>query len=76
MLSLNTAPIVEQVVFGAGGVLAGWASRGRAGLIIDMSLIAPDRTREFAAQVAEQGGAWLDAPRLAAHPGRAPAGSA
>lgn len=69
VLSLNTAPIVEQVVFGAGGVLAGWASRGRAGLIIDMSSIAPDRTREFAAQVAEQGGAWLDAPLSGGAPG-------
>jgi 2-hydroxy-3-oxopropionate reductase len=69
VLSLNTAPIVEQVVFGAGGVLAGWASRGRAGLIIDMSSIAPDRTREFAAQVAEQGGAWVDAPLSGGAPG-------
>src|SRR4051794_11403687 len=54
VLSLNTAPIVEQVVFGAGGVLAGWASRRRAGLVIDMSSIAPDRTGEFATRVAEQ----------------------
>ena len=69
VLSLNTASIVEQVVFGAGGVLAGWASRGRAGLIIDMSSIAPDRTREFAAQVAEQGGAWVDAPLSGGAPG-------
>lgn len=69
VLSLNTAPIVEQVAFGAGGVLAGWASRGRAGLIIDMSSIAPDRTREFAAQVAEQGGAWVDAPLSGGAPG-------
>ncbi len=69
VLSLNTAPIAEQVVFGAGGVLAGWASRGRAGLIIDMSSIAPDRTREFAAQVAEQGGAWVDAPLSGGAPG-------
>ena len=69
VLSLNTAPIVEQVVFGAGGVLAGWASRGRAGLIIDMSSIAPDRTREFAAQVAEHGGAWVDAPLSGGAPG-------
>lgn len=69
VLSLNTAPIVEQVVFGAGGILAGWATRERAGLIIDMSSIAPDRTREFAAQVAEQGGAWVDAPLSGGAPG-------
>lgn len=69
VLSLNTAPIVEQVVFGAGGIVAGWASRGRAGLIIDMSSIDPDRTREFAALVAEQGGAWVDAPLSGGAPG-------
>jgi 2-hydroxy-3-oxopropionate reductase len=69
VLSLNTAPIVEQVVFGEDGVLAGWAPQGRAGLIIDMSSIAPDRTREFAAQVAEQGGAWVDAPLSGGAPG-------
>jgi 2-hydroxy-3-oxopropionate reductase len=69
VLSLNTAPIVEQVVFGAGGVLAGWASRRRAGLVIDMSSIAPDRTGEFATRVAEQGGAWVDAPLSGGAPG-------
>src|SRR6185437_1008480 len=63
VLSLNTAPIVEQVVFGAGGVLAGWADRGRPGLIVDMSSIAPERTREFAARVSEQGGKLTGALR-------------
>jgi 2-hydroxy-3-oxopropionate reductase len=69
VLSLNTAPIVEQVVFGAGGVVDGWASRERAGLVIDMSSIAPDRTREFAARVAERDGAWVDAPLSGGAPG-------
>ncbi|MEP6559653.1 MAG: NAD(P)-dependent oxidoreductase [Nakamurella sp.] len=69
VLSLNTAPIVEQVVFGPGGVLAGWAENNRAGLIIDMSSIAPDRTREFAARVAEQGSSWVDAPLSGGAPG-------
>jgi len=69
VLSLNTAPIVEQVVFGAGGVLAGWADRGRPGLIVDMSSIAPERTREFAARVGEQGGSWVDAPLSGGAPG-------
>jgi 2-hydroxy-3-oxopropionate reductase len=71
VLSLNTAPIVEQVVFGTGGVLAGWAGRSSRhdGLIIDMSSIAPDRTREFANRVAEQGVSWVDAPLSGGAPG-------
>ena len=71
VLSLNTAPIVEQVVFGTGGVLAGWAAgrSGHDGLIIDMSSIAPDRTREFASRVAEHGVSWVDAPLSGGAPG-------
>jgi 2-hydroxy-3-oxopropionate reductase len=69
VLSLNTAPIVEQVVFGNGGVLAGWAERNQDGLIIDMSSIAPDRTREFAGRVTEQGCSWVDAPLSGGAPG-------
>lgn len=69
VLSLNTAPIVEQVVFGHGGVLAGWVGGNRLGLIIDMSSIAPDRTRDFAARVAEQGLSWVDAPLSGGAPG-------
>ena len=68
VLSLNAAPIVEQVVFGGDGVLAGWSS-GRDGLIIDMSSIAPDRTRDFAARVASQGFSWVDAPLSGGAPG-------
>ncbi|UDH01375.1 NAD(P)-dependent oxidoreductase [Rhodococcus opacus] len=68
VLSLNTAPIVEQVVFGENGVLTGW-SAGRDGLIIDMSSIAPDRTRDFATRVAEQGYSWVDAPLSGGAPG-------
>ncbi len=69
VLSLNTAPIVEQVVFGAGGVLDGWAGRARPGLIIDMSSIAPEPTRELADRVAEQGFSWVDAPLSGGAPG-------
>ena len=68
MLSLNTAPIVEQVVFGENGVLTGW-SADRDGLIIDMSSIAPDRTRDFATRAAEQGYSWVDAPLSGGAPG-------
>ena len=69
VLSLNTTPIVEQVVFGDNGVLAGWLQGGRAGLIIDMSSIAPDRTREFAARLADHGCTWVDAPLSGGAPG-------
>jgi 2-hydroxy-3-oxopropionate reductase len=68
VLSLNTAPIVEQVVFGGDGVLAGWSSR-RDGLIIDMSSIAPEPTRDFAVRVASRGFSWVDAPLSGGAPG-------
>ncbi|MEV0291780.1 NAD(P)-dependent oxidoreductase [Kribbella sp. NPDC050820] len=68
VLSLNTAEIVEQVVFGEQGVLAGWTS-DRDGLIIDMSSIAPDRTRDFAERVAEQRVHWVDSPLSGGAPG-------
>ena len=67
VLSLNTAPIVEQVVFGDGGVLEGW--RHTNGLIIDMSSIAPDRTREFASRAGDLGVKWVDAPLSGGAPG-------
>ena len=76
VLSLNTAPIVEQVVFGAGGVLAGWAARGRAGLIIDMSSIAPDRTASSPLRLQNRAAPGSTRPCPAAHRGRVPAGSA
>jgi 2-hydroxy-3-oxopropionate reductase len=69
VLSLNTAAIVEQVVFGGTGVLAGWTAEGRGGLIIDMSSIAPEATREFALRAAEAGSAWVDAPLSGGAPG-------
>ena len=68
VLSLNTASIVEQVVFGDAGLLAGWAGP-RDGLIIDMSSIAPDRTREFAERAAGLGVSWVDAPLSGGAPG-------
>jgi 2-hydroxy-3-oxopropionate reductase len=58
--SLNTAAIVEQVVFGAEGV------RERASeekLLIDMSSIDPRATAAMAARLAAEAGmAWVDAP--------------
>ena len=55
----NTAA-VRDVVFGADGIAAG----GAAGkLLIDMSSIEPDATREMASRLrAETGMGWIDAP--------------
>ena len=56
---VSDTPDVEQVLFGADGVAAG-AKDGS--LVVDMSTISPSATREFAARLAEQGVAMLDAP--------------
>lgn len=58
--SLNTAAIVEQAVFGPGGVRDG-ASADK--LLIDMSSIDPQATSVMAARLeADTGMAWVDAP--------------
>lgn len=59
ILMLPDTSDVEQVLFGAGGV-AGGLSPGKT--VIDMSSIAPLATKDFAARIAERGGAYLDAP--------------
>ncbi|HKM65003.1 MAG TPA: NAD(P)-dependent oxidoreductase [Acidisphaera sp.] len=60
ILSLNTAGIVEQVVFGADGVAAA-ASADK--LLIDMSSIEPDATVEMARRLhAMRGMGWVDSP--------------
>lgn len=57
--SLNSAKIVQIAAFGDTGI----ASGARAGtVIIDMSSIAPDATREFADKAAQMGLAWVDCP--------------
>lgn len=56
---VSDTPDVEAVLFGPDGVAAG-AKRGA--LVIDMSTISPSATRDFAARLAEQGVAMLDAP--------------
>lgn len=56
---VSDTPDVEQVVFGPHGVAEGLAP---GALVVDMSTIAPDATRAFAARLAERGGRWLDAP--------------
>jgi 3-hydroxyisobutyrate dehydrogenase-like beta-hydroxyacid dehydrogenase len=66
ILSLNTADIVEQVVFGLNGVLS---TAPDGVLVIDMSSIDPGRTREFAERAAKLGAGWVDAPLSGGAPG-------
>jgi 2-hydroxy-3-oxopropionate reductase len=59
VISLNAPRIVDIAVFGAGGVATG----ARAGtLIIDMSSIDPDATKDLAAKAAGKGLRWVDSP--------------
>ncbi len=59
ILSLNSAAIVRRAVFGDGGVAAG----ARPGtLIIDMSSIDPDATRQLAADASDKALRWVDSP--------------
>ena len=59
ILSLNSPKIVRLAVFGETGVAAG-AKPGT--LIIDMSSIDPDATKDLAADAAEKGLRWVDSP--------------
>lgn len=60
ILSLNTAEIVEAVLFGADGLAA---CGGPDKLLIDMSSIDPKATATFAARLRSQAGmAFVDAP--------------
>lgn len=59
MLCVSDTPDVVEVVTGPDGLLG---SLGPRSLVIDHSTISPTVTEELAAQVAEQGGSWLDAP--------------
>jgi 3-hydroxyisobutyrate dehydrogenase len=59
VLSLPTSAIVEQVVFGEGGVLAS----AKPGLIVvDTTTADPDSTRKVAAALAEAGIRFIDGP--------------
>lgn len=59
VLSLNSPMIVRRAVFGDAGVAAG----ARPGtLIIDMSSIDPDATKQLAVDAAEKGLRWVDSP--------------
>jgi len=59
VLSLNNASIVEKAVFGGSGVAEGAAPDT---LIIDMSSITPEATRELARRASEQNIHWVDSP--------------
>ena len=59
ILSLNTAGIVREAVFGPLGVAAG-AKPGT--MIIDMSSIDPPSTRTLAAEATRQNLRWVDCP--------------
>ncbi|RPE64811.1 2-hydroxy-3-oxopropionate reductase [Pacificibacter maritimus] len=57
--SLNAPRIVDMAIFGEAGVAAG----AKAGtLIIDMSSIDPEATKELADKAAEKGLRWVDSP--------------
>lgn len=58
ILSLNSAAIVEQAVFGPGGV-----AEAKSGLLVDMSSIDPGRTNTMAKRLSDEAGmGWVDAP--------------
>jgi 2-hydroxy-3-oxopropionate reductase len=59
IVSLNSARIVDLAVFGAEGVASG-AKSGT--VIIDMSSIDPESTKDLAAKAAAQGLRWVDSP--------------
>ena len=56
---VSDTPDVEAVLFGDAGVASG---AGRGSLVVDMSTISPSATRDFAARLAAQGVAMVDAP--------------
>lgn len=59
ILSLNSPKIVRIAIFGKDGVAAGAKPDT---LIIDMSSIDPEATKELAAEAAEKGLRWVDSP--------------
>jgi 3-hydroxyisobutyrate dehydrogenase len=56
---VSDTPDVEAVLFGENGVATG---AGTGTLVVDMSTISPSATRDFAARLAKQDVAMLDAP--------------
>jgi len=58
-ICVSDTPDVEEVVFGDFGVIHGMTE---GDLLVDHSTISPSATKIFAAQAAELGVAWVDAP--------------
>jgi len=56
---VSDTPDVEQVIFGAGGIVHGAA---RGAVVVDMSTISPAAARDMAARLAAEGVEMLDAP--------------
>ena len=56
---VSDTPDVDEVILGRGGVIEGVKS---GSVVIDMSTISPQATREIAARLKEKGAAMLDAP--------------
>ena len=59
VLCLSDTPDVEAVLFGPEGISQGIRS---GTLVVDCSTISPEASRDFAAALAEQGAAFVDAP--------------
>ena len=59
MICVSDTPDVDAVLHGDDGVLAGISA---GDLVIDHSTISPSATITFAAEAADAGAAWLDAP--------------
>ncbi|HWB90100.1 MAG TPA: NAD(P)-dependent oxidoreductase [Acidimicrobiia bacterium] len=56
---VSDTPDVEEVVFGDDGVIEGLVDDA---IVVDHSTISATATRRFAAQLADRGGSWVDAP--------------
>lgn len=62
-LCVSDTDAVEEVVFGPQGLAEGLKDAGQGKLLIDLSTIHPQRTREMAKRLREFSGAgWVDAP--------------
>ncbi|MFK8066769.1 MAG: NAD(P)-dependent oxidoreductase [Gammaproteobacteria bacterium] len=60
LLSLADTDVVKQIVFGKNGIAEG-GSKGK--ILVDLSSIQPEATREFSTQLKQQCGMeWIDAP--------------
>jgi 2-hydroxy-3-oxopropionate reductase len=59
LICVSDTPDVEAVLFDSDGVAAG---AGPGTLVVDASTISPQATRGFAARLADQGVAFIDAP--------------